>query len=269
MTNAIIATYSKLAAQYDDEANAQSCWGTASDRALASVRLAGTDAVVLDMGCGTGKAVARLAAQATSGRQFIAIDPAESMRQMTLARTRDLPNVRVLDGSFERIPLETGSVDYLYSIMAFHWTTDLAASVRELARVLKPGGGMDLFFIGRNNGREFIRQTTPIFLKYMGPALLLQSAQMRKQLTREAAFELFAGAFPPARLSVDESYQTYYDTLDGHWGWWVRIEGHFVQIPPERKHACDREVRAALEGLAGDQGIPYTIHALHVSLRRA
>jgi hypothetical protein len=27
---------------------------------------------------------------------------------------------------------------------------------------------MDLFFIGRSNGREFIEQTTPIFLKYLG-----------------------------------------------------------------------------------------------------
>jgi ubiquinone/menaquinone biosynthesis C-methylase UbiE len=264
VSNPIIETYSKLAVQYDDEANARSCWGLASERALAAIRFEPTDAVVLDMGCGTGKAVARLAAQAPPGRQFIAIDPAEQMRQMVLARTHHLPNVRVLDGSFERIPLDAGSVDHLYSIMAFHWTTDLAASVRELARVLKPEGRMDLFFIGRNNGREFIRKTTPIFLKYMGPALLLQSAQMRKQLTREAAVELFGGAFPAARLSVEESYQTYYDTLEGHWGWWVRIEGHFVQIPAERKQACDREVRDGLESLAGPQGIPYTIHQLHV-----
>jgi hypothetical protein len=103
----------------------------------------------------------------------------------------------------------------------------------------------------------------------MGPALLLESARLRKQLTREAAQALFARYFSPSRIVVDESYQTYRDTLAGHWAWWVRIEGQFLQIPPDRRHACDEEVRSALARLAGEQGIPYTIHQLHVRLGRA
>ena len=128
---------------------------------------------------------------------------------------------------------------------------------------------MDLFFIGRNNGREFIQKSTPIFLKYLGPARLLESARMRKQLTRDAALQLFATVFERARVSVEESSETYYDTLEGHWGWWVRIEGHFVAIPPEEKQRCDREVWEALSSLAGAKGIPYTIHQLHVKVRSA
>jgi len=30
---------------------------------------------------------------------------------------------KIRDGSFEHIPLEAASVDYLFSIFAFHWTT--------------------------------------------------------------------------------------------------------------------------------------------------
>jgi len=166
------------------------------------------------------------------------------------------------------MPLESGSVDYLYSIFAFHWTTDLTASVKEISRVLKPTAEMDLFFIGRNNGREFIQRTTPIFLNYMGPALLLDSARMRKQLTKETAYELFATTLSPPRLSVEESYDTYYDSLEGHWGWWVRIEGHFMQIPAAKREVCNREVRSAILSLTDEKGIPYTIHQLHVKLRR-
>jgi hypothetical protein len=91
---------------------------------------------------------------------------------------------------------------------------------------------------------------------------------MRKQLTKEAAHQLFAKAFSAPELSIDESYQTYYDTLEGHWGWWVRIEGHFMQIPAARKEECDREVKNALQDLVERRGIPYTIHQLHVRLRR-
>ena len=140
--------------------------------------------------------------------------------------------------------------------------------MREISRVLRKESEADLFFIGRDNGREFILKTTPIFLKYMGPALLLNSARMRKQLTKDAAFQLFAKNFGRSCVSIEESYDTYYDTLEGHWGWWVRIEGHFVQIPPDKKQACDSEVRQALLGLSEPQGIPYTIHQLHVRLAR-
>ncbi len=268
LANPIVETYSRLAEHYDDDPNLHSCWGQAADKALGSIQLKDDYRLILDVGCGTGRALTWLASRARSRVQFVGIDPAESMRNLALRRVQPFRNVQIWDGSFEHIPLETGSVDYLLSIFAFHWTTDPDAAVREVRRVLKPGAEIDLFFIGRDNGREFIQKTTPIFLKYMGPALLLESARMRKQLTKEAAHQLFAKAFSAPELSIDESYQTYYDTLEGHWGWWVRIEGHFMQIPAARKKECDREVKNALQDLVERRGIPYTIHQLHVRLRR-
>jgi len=268
LANPIVETYSRLAEHYDDDPNLHSCWGQAADKALGSIQLKDDYRLILDVGCGTGRALTWLASRARSRVQFVGIDPAESMRNLALRRVQPFRNVQIWDGSFEHIPLETGSVDYLFSIFAFHWTTDPDAAVREVRRVLKPGAEIDLFFIGRDNGREFIQKTTPIFLKYMGPALLLESARMRKQLTKEAAHQLFAKAFSAPELSIDESYQTYYDTLEGHWGWWVRIEGHFMQIPAARKKECDRDVKNALQDLVERRGIPYTIHQLHVRLRR-
>ncbi|HYX70108.1 MAG TPA: class I SAM-dependent methyltransferase [Terriglobales bacterium] len=265
--NFIVETYSRLAHEYDEEANFRSCWGRATAKAMAGLAVPRDSAVVLDVGCGTGRALAQLAASAPAGAQLFGIDPAENMRARALERTRDFANVRVAEGSFERIPLDSASVDYLYSVFAFHWVTDLDAAVKEIARVLKPGGRMDLFFIGRNNGREFIRKTTPIFIKYMGPARLLESARLRKQLKKEDALDLFRPFFDPARLAVEESSHTYYDTLEGHWSWWVRIEGHFMLISEKRRQACDAEVREALQSLAEPEGIPYTIHQLHVSVR--
>ena len=266
--NSIVETYSRLAREYDDEANFLSCWGRASDRALSSIRLRGDYGLVADIGCGSGRAIHTLASAAPAATQFVGIDPAENMCRIAAQKTARQKGVHIRQGSFEKIPLGNASVDYLYSILAFHWVTDLAASVAELARVLKPNGEMDLFFIGRDNGREFIQKTSAIFLKYMGPALLLDSARLRKQLTRDAALQLFANVFEPSCLSVEESFSTYYDTLEGHWSWWVRVEGHFVKIPPEKKAECDREVREALQTLNGPRGIPYTIHELHVRVRR-
>ena len=265
--NPIVETYSRLAQQYDNDLNVRSCWGKAADKALASLVIKDNYHTVVDVGCGTARGLVALASQRNPDVRWIGIDPADNMRELASARTQILPTVKILDGSFEAMPLESNSVDYLFSIFAFHWTTNVEASISEVKRVLKPSGEMDLFFIGRNNGREFIQATTPIFLRHMGPALLLESARMRKQLTKGAAIRYFAREFPLTNLSVEESYDTYYDTLEGHWGWWVRIEGHFMQIPPEKKKACDAEIREKLVELRHESGIPYTLHQLHVKLR--
>lgn len=264
----VIETYSRLANAYDDPSNLDSCWGRVTQHSLGFVTLKDSYKTIVDVGCGTGRELARLASLHPSHVQFIGVEPAANMRTIAAARTAPYPNVRVVDGRFERLPLDTHSVDYLYSILAFHWTRDLKKSVSELARVMKATGEMDLTFIGRNNGREFIQKTTPVFFKYMTPALMVEAVSLRKQPTLEAATALFVGAFAAPGLTVTESSHTYYDSLEGHWAWWVRIEGQFVNIPPEKKDECDRAVRAALATLATDNGIPYTVHLLHVRLRQ-
>ncbi len=265
--NPIVETYSRLASEYDDPRNIDSCWGCITRHSLDFVTLEDKYKVVVDVGCGTGRELTQLASRSLPDVQFIGVEPAANMRKIAMARTSTYPSVRVLDGSFENLPLENGSVDYLYSILAFHWTTDLDRSVVELARVLKPTGEMDLTFIGRHNGREFIQKTTPLFFKYLTPALIVEAASLRKQLTREATVALFCKAFGSPELNVTESYHTYYDTLEGHWDWWVRIEGQFVNVPQATRAECGQAVRAAIATLATDKGIPYTVHLLHVRLR--
>jgi len=267
MMNTVVETYSRLADRYDDELNLQSCWGRAADSIQNSLVVEDNEQVALDVGCGTGRALSQLASRSRPNIQFIGIDPAENMRARAVGRIGCRANISILDGRFEEMPLKSQSVDYLFSIFAFHWVTDLRASVREIHRVLKPNGRMDLFFIGRNNGHEFIRKTSPIFLKYMGPAQFLESVRMRTQLTRQESLRLFRETFDPRQVSAEESHETYFDSLEGHWGWCVRIEGQLVSMAPERRAACDQEVRKALSDLSTEKGIPYSIHCLRLTLR--
>ncbi len=59
--NPIVETYSRLAREYDEDANFLSCWGRASERALSMIRLRDDYKLIVDMGCGTGRAVHALA----------------------------------------------------------------------------------------------------------------------------------------------------------------------------------------------------------------
>src|SRR3989442_10924219 len=99
-------------------------------------------------------------------------------------------------------------------------------------------------------------------------ATMVEAVSLRKQLRLEEATALFREAFDSSGLTVTESYHTYYDTLDGHQAWWVRIEGQFVNVPPDRKAECEEAVRAAISTLSTDKGIPYTVHVLHARLRQ-
>ena len=265
----VFSTYSQMADRYDDEGNVKSCWWFHTDQNVRSITLKERYKTVADIGCGTGAQLFQLADKAPRTVQFFGVEPADNMRKRAVELNKPLANVRVLEGAFERIPLENASVDYMYSINAFHWAADPAKGLAEVKRVLRPSGEFDHFFIGRDIGREFIRATTPIFMKYMGPKALLEAARMRTQFTRDGAREFFGGRFTAGTLEVNEVYETYYDTVEGHLGWWVRIEPQLLAIPEKKKADCDRDIRVALQALDQGKGVPYTMHQIHVRLRTA
>ncbi|MBV8892642.1 MAG: class I SAM-dependent methyltransferase, partial [Acidobacteria bacterium] len=117
-TDPIVETYSRLAAKYDDDGNVQSCWGRAAAKALSCVSLKEDCHVIADVGCGTGRALLSLASDDHSERQFIGVEPAQKMRDLAIERTKGHANIKIFDGRFENLPLESASVDYLYSIFA-------------------------------------------------------------------------------------------------------------------------------------------------------
>jgi ubiquinone/menaquinone biosynthesis C-methylase UbiE len=99
---------------------------------------------VLDVGAGMGPATV-LAAKA--GASVLAVDPTPYMRRILGVRRlgqRRRSAIRVVDGAAESIPADDHSVDALWTVNTMHHWTDMDAAVRELARVLRPGGRLIL-----------------------------------------------------------------------------------------------------------------------------
>jgi ubiquinone/menaquinone biosynthesis C-methylase UbiE/acyl carrier protein len=263
----VIRSYSEHAQEYARE-ESESCWGRAAGHALDGIRLDNRNGLLVEVGCGTGRALVRLAPSAPRNAQILGIEPAPRLREIAAFATDGCAGVRIIPGRFEDLPLETRSVDYLFSLHAFHWTTDLDRSIDELARVIKSAGELDLIFTGRHTGEEFTAKTTPIFLQYMGVNRLLESTDVRVHLTCDEAREVFERRFDQDTLTVEESSHTYFDTLENHWSWFVsRASAHFVDIPAEKRAECEAAVRNAIEELREPEGIPYTVHTLHVRKR--
>ena len=101
---------------------------------------------MLDLAAGTGKLTRVLAEHADD---VVAVEPLDGMRRVL---ERRLPHVRVLAGTAEAIPLADGAVDAVFVAEAFHWF-DLPRAVAEIARVLRPGGGLAVLWNRPRLGR--------------------------------------------------------------------------------------------------------------------
>jgi ubiquinone/menaquinone biosynthesis C-methylase UbiE len=115
-------------------------FGRKADAQLA-VRLSGakSDDVVVDVGCGPGVAVRYAAGLAV---MVTGVDPASVMLRLARLLTRRPTNVRYIEGVAEAIPLSDDSASIVWSIATVHHWSDIDAGLREIRRVLLPGGRM-------------------------------------------------------------------------------------------------------------------------------
>jgi SAM-dependent methyltransferase len=98
---------------------------------------------VLDLAAGTGKLTRLLV---PTGAAVLAVEPVPEMRAELERRVR---GVAVLGGTAEGIPLADRYVDAVAVGQAFHWF-DAEAALREIHRVLKPGGAIALIWNARD-----------------------------------------------------------------------------------------------------------------------
>lgn len=93
--------------------------------------------VVLDLGCGTGFHVPAFAESAST---VIGVEPHPDLLALARRRTRDLPNVRLLPGTAQRIPLPDASVGVVHVRWAYFFGPGCEPGLAELDRVLRRGG---------------------------------------------------------------------------------------------------------------------------------
>jgi SAM-dependent methyltransferase len=141
----------------------------------------GPGQVVVELGSGTGKLTRGLL---SFGAAVVAVEPAAGMREV-FART--LPGTLVLAGQAEAIPLPDGCADAVLVAQAFHWFRAPAA-LREIARVLRPGGGLGLLWNVRDDSVPWVRRMTELVDRYRGSAPRAREGRWRPALARSPAF---------------------------------------------------------------------------------
>ncbi|MGH7619390.1 MAG: class I SAM-dependent methyltransferase [Gemmatimonadaceae bacterium] len=111
---------------------------------------------ILDIGCGGGKTVAKLAAAADKGVVH-GVDSAAASVAATERTNRafvELGRVIIQQGSASDLPYPDSTFDLVTAVETHFWWSDLAAGMREGLRVLKPGGRMAVIAEFYNGGRH-------------------------------------------------------------------------------------------------------------------
>lgn len=120
------------------------------DQAAALVRRVGEGKRVLEVGCGTGLVLERIAAFASEAK---GIDLSPGM--LAHAKSRGL-DVREADCT--RLPFDDASFDVACSFKVLAHVPDFDAAVAEMVRVVRPGGHLVLDIYNRSSIRYLIKR---------------------------------------------------------------------------------------------------------------
>lgn len=132
--DAVRKAFERAAGTYDQHAVLQHEVG---QRLLERLEYQRTEpARVLDLGCGTGRAIAGLR-QRFPASQIVALDWSRPMLGQVAAGPDP---VAPLCADMQALPLAARSVDLVFSNLAAQWSPDPAQLFAELRRVLRPGG---------------------------------------------------------------------------------------------------------------------------------
>jgi ArsR family transcriptional regulator len=103
----------------------------------AMLALLAEDAVVADLGCGTGSIAAQIGPWVG---KVIGVDSSGEMLKAAGRRTARLKNVELRRGELSAVPIESASCDAAFLVLVMSYVADARLVLGEMARILKPGG---------------------------------------------------------------------------------------------------------------------------------
>jgi ubiquinone/menaquinone biosynthesis C-methylase UbiE len=139
--------------------------------------------VVVDVGCGSGYSLPKLA-QRFQPRELVGVDIDPQMLQVARAEAaRAGVPVRLVQSSSTRIPLASASADLLFCHQTFHHLVEQEQALAEFLRVLKPGG----LLLFAESTRRYIHSWI-IRALFRHPTEVQRSAPEYLQMLRQAGF---------------------------------------------------------------------------------
>jgi ubiquinone/menaquinone biosynthesis C-methylase UbiE len=143
---------------------------------------------ILDIGCGGGRTVNKLAAIATQGKVYGVDFSGESVAFASRINKQwiEAGRVEIREASVSQFPFSADAFNVVTAVETHFWWPDLPADMREVLRVLKPGGTLIIIaeiFKGANTATAKLAER---YLPLSGMALL--SVNEHRELFANAGY---------------------------------------------------------------------------------
>lgn len=159
----------------------------------------GKQDVILDVGCGGGRTVSKLAAIATEGKVYGIDHSAESvaMAIRTNRQWLEQARVEVREAPVSRLPFPDNFFDVATAVETHFWWSALPAGMREILRVLKPGGRLILIAEVYRGSQAFTSKAVEQYSEKTGMALL--TVEQHRELFTDAGYSAVQVATQPGK----------------------------------------------------------------------
>jgi ubiquinone/menaquinone biosynthesis C-methylase UbiE len=134
----------------------------------------GTHDSILDVGCGGGRTVSKLAAIATEGK-VCGLDYSKESVVVASRINREwikMGRVEIREGTVSQLPFPDAVFDLVTAVETHFWWPDLSAGMREVLRVLKPGGTLIIIAEIYRGAQTATAKLAEKYLPLSGMALL-------------------------------------------------------------------------------------------------
>jgi arsenite methyltransferase len=163
-------------AGYTDEERAKvpegggQSFGCGNPLAFAEVKEGQT---VLDLGSGAGVDLILAAEKVGPAGKVIGVDMTDEMIETARKNiaAAGFENVEIRKGVIEELPVETGTVDWVISNCVINLSPEKDKVFAEIARVLKPGGTMQVSDIVAENLPDWVRKDIGLYSSCVGGAV--------------------------------------------------------------------------------------------------
>lgn len=126
---------------------------------------------ILDVGCGTGVNIVEAARWFGPARLLCGIDLSPGMVEVAQAKTARLGlPVQFTVGDAERLPYPDATFDIVICNSVLHWFKDRGAAIREMRRVLRPGGQVVIICAAAPGFHEWFSLMDTLLKTALGPA---------------------------------------------------------------------------------------------------
>jgi len=265
----VIENYSsKNSIVYDNNTNKNFLYGEATKKFIKNIKITNKDNVIADIGCGTGYVFELLTKKYRKKNiKFYGIDPAKGMLKIANKKIKD-KRTKFIEGSFEKINLRDNTIDKIISTLALHWVESIDKALKEIKRINKPNGSIDILMIEKNDGKEFKKMVFRVMKKYLSNKQIFYAANLIKRITKKDLVNKFSKYFDLKnnyKLSIKTKKKLIYGSCTQHIKWWKARSLQIISEIKNKKLFIDA-LKKELDKFKTKKGIPFDLSLLEIHL---